>query len=106
MTIINKSHLLTCAHNVMDYNKVSQTRRGLCSLQFGLRENKALRLGSSLIQQYNTIRTKEHYDNSMPKSGYDTALCWNDIPENNRTMKEKLIKLLQLERNISPTNMK
>ena len=88
--IANGSALLTCAHNVVEYDRTTKTFVNPTSLWFELRENNQ-GSGSVLIKRYQVTKTVVHpaySKNRMPDSGSDLALCWIDVPDDDRTIKE------------------
>ena len=82
--------LLTCAHNVVAYNKNIHDQKPMYAknIWFELRKNEASSLeSSSLVERYK-IRDREvhpkYFDNPYPESGFDLALCWIEVPENDQ----------------------
>ena len=81
--------LLTCAHNVVDYNKNADPEpMNAKNIWFELRKNGASSLeSSSLMKQYKIRKMEVHpkyFENPCPASGFDLALCWIDVPENDQ----------------------
>ena len=82
--------LLTCAHNVVEYKKnVGVEPNYAVNLWFELRKNTAS--GSDMIAEYKVSKMIVHpkyFENPTPESGFDLALCWIDIPENDKFFSE------------------
>ena len=84
------SCLLTCAHNVVDYDDITKEFECPTSVWFELRKNEP-GSGSSLIKRYEVTHTAvypPYLKNPKSTSGYDLALCWIDVPEEDHTIKE------------------
>ena len=89
--IADGSCLLTCAHNVVDYDETTKTFVNPTSVWFELRENKP-ESGSSLIKRYKVTRIAvypPYFKDPSSASGFDLALCWIDVHTGDDTMKEQ-----------------
>ena len=87
--IAGGSALLTCAHNVVEYDRTAKTFVTATSAWFELKKNQPRR-GSVLINRYSVTKISVHPSyckNPTPDSGFDLALCWIDVPDDDRTMK-------------------
>ena len=81
--------LLTCAHIVVNYKKnTDQEPMYAKNMWFELRKNGSSSLeSSSLVKQYKIHKMEVHpkyFDNPSPASGFDLALCWIEVPENDQ----------------------
>ena len=90
--IADGSCLLTCAQNVVEYDKPDLTEEPIYAtpVWFELRKNEAA-IGSTLIKRYKIIKTEVHpkyFEDPTSNSGFDLALCWIDVPENDHTIAE------------------
>lgn len=88
--IANGSCLLTCAHNVVDYDETTKKFVDPASVWFELRKNEP-GSGSILIKQYKVTKVAvypRYFEYPSSESGYDLALCWIDVPEEDNTVKE------------------
>lgn len=89
-TLICKGNcVLTCAHNVVEYDGTTKKFVYPASVWFELRENK-LGSGSAMINRYKVSKISiypPYLDNPMSTSGFDLALCWINA-EDDHIMKE------------------
>ena len=91
--IADGRYLLTCAHNVVTYNKNIPGREPMYAknIWFDLRKNEAFRSKlSSLVKRYkirDMVVHPKYFDNPCAESGFDLALCWIDVPENDQHLK-------------------
>ena len=88
--IAGGSCLLTCAHNVVDYDETTKKFVNPTSVWFELRENKP-ESGSVLTKRYKVTQTAvypRYFEDPSSASGFDLALCWIDVPEGDHTVKQ------------------
>lgn len=89
--IADGSCLLTCAHNVVEYDETTKTFVNPTSVWFEFRENKP-GSGSILIKRYKVTRIAvypPYFKDPSSASGFDLALCWIDVHTGDHTMKEQ-----------------
>ena len=89
--IANRSCVLTCAHNVIEHDGTNDKFIDHTKAWFELRENKRFRR-SAMIKQYNVTKIFVHpsyRNNPTTVSGFDLALCLIQVPEDDRTVKER-----------------
>ena len=92
-TLIAKGNaLLTCAHNVVEYDETTKEIVAATSAWFELRENKpSLRRGSVVIKRYQVTKIAVYplyFKKPSSASGFDLALCWIDVPKDDRIIQE------------------
>ena len=89
-TLICKGNcVLTCAHNVVEYDGTTKKFVYPTSVWFELRENK-LGSGSAMINRYKVSKISiypPYFENPISASGFDLALCWINA-EDDHTTKE------------------
>ena len=88
--IANGTCVLTCAHNVVEYDQISKEFMHTTSAWFELRKSKA-GSKSDLIERYVVTKIAvypKYYEDPKSESGFDLALCWIEVPENDHTVKE------------------
>ena len=87
-TIISRGNcLLTCAHNVVEYDGITKTFVYPTSAWFELRNNQ-IPSGSTMTKRYQVTRVEvypPYFGDPTPTSGFDLALCWIDVPESDHT---------------------
>ena len=87
--IADGRYLLTCAHNVAMHKNIPGRKPMYAkNIWFELRKNGASGSeGSSLVKRYKIHKREVHpkyFDNPCPESGFDLALCWIEVPENDQ----------------------
>lgn len=88
--IANGSCLLTCAHNVVEYDATAKEFVYATSVWFELRNNNA-RSGSALIKRYKVTKIAvypPYFKDPTSESGFDLALCWIHAPRDDSTVKQ------------------
>lgn len=81
--------LLTCAHNLIDHDPITKKFKKADVVWFEIRNNNQ-EDGSTLIKRYNVKNRVVHpsyFKNPETSSGFDLALCWIDVPEDDNTLK-------------------
>ena len=81
--------LLTCAHNVVDYDVLTKEFVYATNGWFDLRNNKA-GSGSTLIKRYQVTKVAvypQYFKEPTSHSGFDLALCWIHVPKDDHTIK-------------------
>ena len=93
--------LLTCAHNVVTHRNIPGLNPNPIyakNIWFELRKNGVFESeGSSLVKRYKIHKREVHpkyFDNPCPESGFDLALCWIEVPENDRHLKTGIFPTL------------
>ena len=91
--IAHGSTVLTCAHNVVGYDPTTKEFMDPIyptSAWFELRENKPRR-GSVMIKRYQVTSIDvypPYFKDPSSSSGFDLALCWIDVPDDDCIVKE------------------
>ena len=86
-TISRGNCLLTCAHNVVEYDGITKTFVYPTSAWFELRNNQ-IPSGSTLTKRYQVTKISvypPYFGDPTSTSGFDLALCWIDVPEGDYT---------------------
>ena len=90
-TLITKgSALLTCAHNVVEYDETTKKFVEPDGVWFKFRENKP-GSGSVLIKRYQVTKIAvypSYFRDPSSASGFNLALCWMDVPDDDLIIKE------------------
>ena len=86
-TISRGNCLLTCAHNVVEYDGITKTFVYPTSAWFELRNNQ-IPSGSTLTKRYQVTKIAvypPYFGDPTSTSGFDLALCWIDVPKGDYT---------------------
>ena len=108
--IANGSCVLTSAHNVVEYDQITKEFVNGTNGWFELRKIKA-GSGSVLMKQYKVTKTAvypKYFEYPTSGSGFDLALCWIHVPEDDDTVKELYSKYKMptpLVREYAPTSV-
>ena len=90
-TIIAKgSCVLTCAHNVVEYDVTTKEFVYATHAWFELRKNE-VGSGSVLNKRYKVTKIAVYplyFEDPTSGSGFDLALCWIHVPKDDHTVKE------------------
>lgn len=83
--------VLTSAHNVINHDPITNEFQFADTTWFEIRNNK-LENGSSLIKRYKVkgiVVHPSYFMHPTTHSGFDLALCWIDVPEDDNTLRNK-----------------
>lgn len=91
-SIINEQEksVLTCGHNVVEYDVITKKFIYPTAVWFELRENRKAGSGSRMLTRYKVTKVIVHpryFDNPESDSGFDLAVCWIDVPEDDHNIK-------------------
>ena len=93
--IANGRYLLTCAHNVLDYLPPKKTFAWPTSAWFELRNNKAGEGFDMMKGRYKVSKVsvyRPYLTDPTSHSGFDLALCWIEVPEDDSLIQDLYIK--------------
>ena len=86
--------LLTCAHNVVEYDGTTKKFVYPTSAWFEIRNNQ-LPSGSTLTKRYQVTKIAvypPYFGDPTSTSGFDLALCWIDVPKGDRTLESFFVR--------------
>ena len=91
----HQKSVLTCAHNVVEYDGIDEKFVYPTAVWFELRKNRTAGTGSEMLKRYkvtNIIVHPQYFDNPVSESGFDLAVCWIDVPKDDHTIKDLMDK--------------